>query len=124
MSLSVVLLMLKKTDDVDWQKEGLQSAIDFTKFLLTLAGGAIAFVIQPTFFSGNHLLKTLAIGALFFLSACVISGLLVFSAGAVMLAKKKLQFRIRTCKMGWHDKRHIIRYRLCSRRGCCSDQGN
>jgi hypothetical protein len=35
------------------EKEGLQAAIDFTKFLLTLAGGAIAFIIQPTYFSGK-----------------------------------------------------------------------
>jgi hypothetical protein len=70
------------------EKEGLQTAIDFTKFLLTLAGGAIAFIIQPTYFSGSHLLKTLSILALFLLTVCVVSGLLVFSGGSVMLANK------------------------------------
>src|SRR5262249_32576695 len=70
------------------EKEGLQTAIDFTKFLLALAGGAIAFVIQPSFFAGSGLLKVLCMGALVFLSICVISGLAVFSGGCVMLAQK------------------------------------
>jgi hypothetical protein len=59
MPLFMVLLM---------EKEGLQTAVDFTKFLLTLAGGAVAFIIQPSFFSGNCLLKTLSLFALAFLS--------------------------------------------------------
>jgi hypothetical protein len=79
-------------------KEGLQSAIDFTKFLLTLAGGAIAFVIQPTFFGGDIVLKYLAITALIFLSICVISGLLVFSAGSMMLARKNYNLEFRHVK--------------------------
>ena len=70
------------------EKEGLQAAIDFTKYLLTLAGGAIAFVIQPTFFSGSLLLKGLSIAALILLTVSVIAGLFVFSRGCVMLAEK------------------------------------
>jgi hypothetical protein len=70
------------------EKEGLQAAIDFTKVLLTLAGGAIAFIIQPTYFAGSHCLKTLSILALVSLTVCVVSGLIVFSGGSVMLANK------------------------------------
>lgn len=70
------------------EKEGLQAAIDFTKFLLTLAGGAIAFIIQPTFFAGHPVLKALSILALVLLTISVVSGLLVFSGGSVMLSKK------------------------------------
>jgi hypothetical protein len=69
-------------------KEGLQTAIDFTKYLLTLAGGAIAFVIQPTFFAGSDFLKLLSIASIVLLTICVITGLLVFSRGCVMLAEK------------------------------------
>jgi|SRR5271163_1872934 hypothetical protein len=82
----------------EWQKEGLQAAIDFTKFLLTLSGGAIAFVIQPTFFAGECFLKGLAIVSLVCLGTCVISGLLVFSAGSVMLARKNYDLEFRHVK--------------------------
>jgi hypothetical protein len=77
------------------EKEGLQAAIDFTKYLLTLSGGGIAFIIQPNFFSGNDLVKILSLWALVFLGICVLSGLIVFSAGAVMLARKNydLEFK-------------------------------
>lgn len=70
------------------EKEGLQAAIDFTKFLLTLAGGAIAFIIQPTFFSGHPFLKVISVAALVLLTISVVSGLVVFSGGATMLARK------------------------------------
>jgi hypothetical protein len=70
------------------EKEGLQTAIDFTKFLLTLAGGAIAFVIKPEFFGQSPLLKYISIAALVLLTVCVISGLFVFSGGCMMLARK------------------------------------
>jgi hypothetical protein len=68
---------------------GLQAAIDYTKYLLTLAGGAIAFVIQPTFYAaGNYQVKLWSMLALVFLVISVISGLFVFSRGSVMLSKK------------------------------------
>ena len=70
------------------EKEGLQTAIDFTKYLLTLAGGAIAFAIQPQFFAGSGLLKTISLVALVLLTVSVVSGLFVFSRGCVMLAEK------------------------------------
>lgn len=73
------------------EKEGLQTAIDFTKYLLTLAGGAIAFAIQPTFFAGHFWLKVLSIAALVLLTWSVIAGLMVFSRGCVMLAEKNYQ---------------------------------
>jgi hypothetical protein len=68
-------------------KEGLQTALDYTKYLLTLAGGAIAFVIQPSFFSGNYQVKLWSMMALVSLTICVISGLFVFSGGGVMLSR-------------------------------------
>src|SRR5438045_4000684 len=70
------------------EKEGLQAAIDYTKFLLTLAGGGIAFVIQPTFFANSPGLKALAELSLIALTISAISGLLVFSRGALMLGRK------------------------------------
>ncbi|MGA3400022.1 MAG: hypothetical protein ABSC95_12450 [Acetobacteraceae bacterium] len=70
------------------EKAGLQSAIDYTKVFLILAGGAIAFIIQPSFFGGGKLSKLLALLALLSLISCVLSGVLVFSRGCVMLAEK------------------------------------
>jgi hypothetical protein len=67
------------------EKEGLQTAIDFTKLLMALAGGGIALVVQPSFFAGSCRIKILSFGALIFLSICVITGLVMFSGGAVML---------------------------------------
>jgi hypothetical protein len=67
------------------EKEGLQTAIDFTKLLMALAGGGIALVVQPSFFAGSCWIKILSFGALIFLSICVITGLVMFSGGAVML---------------------------------------
>ena len=32
-----------------FEKEGVQAAVDFVKYLLTLAGGAIALLIKPSF---------------------------------------------------------------------------
>ena len=81
------------------EKEGLQTAVDFTQFLLTLAGGAVAFIIQPSFFSGNCLLKTLSLFALVLLTICVISGLMVFSRGCVMLAEKNYALEDRHIKI-------------------------
>lgn len=80
------------------EKEGLQAAIDFTKYLLTLSGGAIAFIIQPNFFSESGPIKILSIASLFCLMICVLSGLLVFSVGAVMLARKNYDLEFRHIK--------------------------
>src|SRR5664280_2471897 len=68
------------------QKEGLQAAIDFTKYLITMAGGAIAFVIKPDYV-GSADLKSLSIGVLVLLSISVVTGLLVVSAGSLMLGR-------------------------------------
>jgi hypothetical protein len=69
------------------QKEGLQAAIDFTKFLLTLAGGAIAFILQPSYFADSSLaFRGIGILGLIAFTVSAISGLFVFSAGCVMLA--------------------------------------
>ena len=81
------------------EKEGLQTAIDFTKFLLTLAGGAIAFVISPNFSAGDWWLKLLSITALILLTLSVIAGLLVFSRGAVMLSEKNYRLGERRIKL-------------------------
>jgi hypothetical protein len=72
-------------------KEGLQSAVDFTKFLLTLAGGGIAFVIQPTQFEGSGSIKAFSFAALVLLTISAISGLVVFSGSSVNLADGKYQ---------------------------------
>lgn len=81
------------------EKEGLQSAIDFTKFLLTLAGGAIAFVIQPNTLAQSGWLKWLSIAALVLLTVCVISGLMIFSRGSVMLSEKNYRLADRHLAM-------------------------
>lgn len=70
------------------EKDGLQSSIDFTKLLMGLAGGGIALVIQPSFYGDDDFLKILSIGALLFLSICMISGLVVVSGATMMLARK------------------------------------
>ena|SRR2546423_596336 len=75
------------------EKEGLQTAIDFTKYLLTLAGGAIAFGIQPAYFVGNYWLKVLSITALVSLMVSIVSGLMVFSRGCVMLSEGTYRLR-------------------------------
>ncbi len=75
------------------EKEGLQAAIDYTKVLLILAGGAIAFIVQPSFFGINKLSKLLGILALLSLMACVLSGVAVFSRGSEMLAQKNYDLK-------------------------------
>ncbi len=79
--------------------EGLQSAVDFTKYLIALAGGAIAFVIKPEFYTTDPLLKILSTLSLGLLSISVISGLLVFSAGCVMLSSGNYSLRDRFIKI-------------------------
>lgn len=90
------------------EKEGLQAAIDFTKYLLTLAGGAIAFVIQPTFFAGDRTMKILAIIALILLTVCVGSGLFVYSRGCVMLSNKNYDLEDKHIK--WPGLANVISF--------------
>lgn len=92
------------------EKEGLQSAVDFTKYLLTLAGGAIAFVIQPTFAGESYWLKVLSIASLVLLGICVISGLAVFSRGAVMLSEKK--YSLNEGHIKWAGRVNVISFGL------------
>ena len=81
------------------EKEGLQAAIDFTKLIMALAGGGIALVIQPNFFANSLCLKILSLGALLSLAICMISGLLVLSGGAPMLATKNYNLESRFIKI-------------------------
>jgi hypothetical protein len=71
------------------EKEGLQTAIDFTKYLLTLAGGAIAFGIQPSFFGSSPWLKAMALISLISLSVSIVAGLMVYARGCVLLSEGK-----------------------------------
>ncbi|SRR6266851_5559566 len=71
------------------EKEGLQTAIDFTKYLLTLAGAAIAFGIQPSFFASSPWLKGMALISLISLSISIVAGMMVFSRGCVLLSEGK-----------------------------------
>ena len=75
------------------EKAGLQTAIDTTKVLLILAGGAIVFIIQPSFFGGSKLSKLLSILALLSLSACIVSGVMIFARGCAMLAQKQYDLK-------------------------------
>jgi hypothetical protein len=86
------------------EKDGLQSAIDFTKLLMALAGGGIGLVIQPTFYGDDSFLRILSAGALLFLSICVISGLIVVLGATMMLAKKDYNL----------ERRFILRPGLCN----------
>lgn len=70
-------------------KAGLQAVLDYTKVFLILAGGAIAFIIQPSFFGAGRWSKTLAILALLSLLACILSGVTLFARGSDMLAHKQ-----------------------------------
>jgi hypothetical protein len=92
--------MTKPAPEPAPEKEGLQAAIDYTKYLLTLAGGAIAFVIQPTFYAaGNYQVKLWSMLALVFLVISVISGLFVFSGGSMMLSRKNYDLEFRYIKI-------------------------
>ena len=70
------------------QKEGLQALIDFSKTLLALAGGSIAFIVQPLIGPSPIWLGSLSIIALLFLAVSVVSGLFVFSGATVKLGHK------------------------------------
>lgn len=74
-----------------FDKEGLKGAIEFTKILLALSGGAIAFILQP---SGAGAKPTLlesgfALFSLAALGVCVISGLIVISGACVALSRRE-----------------------------------
>lgn len=75
--------------DSKFEKEGIQSAIDFVKYILTLSGGAIAFLIQPTFLQNSIPIKILSSFSFVLLIVCIFSGLLVHARGCVMLSKRE-----------------------------------
>lgn len=80
--------MTSKEDEGPFAKEGLQTAVDFTKTLLTLSGGAIAFILQPIFYGDSPLLRTMAVLALLALAICVLSGLSVISGAGILLSQR------------------------------------
>src|SRR5271166_3102239 len=68
------------------EKEGIQSAIDFVKYILALSGGAIAFAIQPSFYAENLQVKVLASFGVFMLTVSIIAGIFCFRIpGLIML---------------------------------------
>ena len=67
-------------------KEGVQAAIEFVKYLLILTGGGIAFCLQPSFYGDNIGLKVISCFAVFFLGVSIVAGLFVHSRGCVMLS--------------------------------------
>jgi amino acid transporter len=89
-------------------KAGLQAVIDYTKVFLILAGGAIVFIIQPSFFGGSKLSKLLSILALLSLSTCILSGVMVFARGAVMLAQK--QYDLGDVRIGFPRKLSVMAF--------------
>jgi amino acid transporter len=89
-------------------KAGLQAIIDYTKVLLILAGGAIVFVIQPSFFGGSKLSKLLSILALLSLSVCIWSGVLIFARGAAMLAQK--QYDLQDARIRFPRKLNVMAF--------------
>jgi hypothetical protein len=70
------------------EKEGIQAAIDFIKYILALSGGAIAFVVQPSFYQTSQTIKVWSSLGVVLLTASIIAGITAHSAGAVMLSKK------------------------------------
>ncbi|HTB45200.1 MAG TPA: hypothetical protein VK741_16370 [Acetobacteraceae bacterium] len=90
------------------EKDGLQAAIDTTKVFLILAGGAIVFIIQPSFFGGSKLSKLLSILALLSLSTCILSGVMVFARGCVMLAQK--QYDLQDARIGFPRKVNVMAF--------------
>ena len=77
------------SDPATYEKEGLQAAVDFVKYILTLAGGGIALIIQPDFYKTSLLIKILTSISFVCLLVCVIAGLLVHARGCVMLANRQ-----------------------------------
>lgn len=84
--------------DPVFEKEGVQAAIDFVKYLLTLAGGAMALLIQPTFYGTSLTIKLISSLAFICLTVCILSGLFVHARGCVMLQKKQYDLE------DWHLK--------------------
>lgn len=83
----VVPEQAKSPDCKGSAKEGLQSSIDFVKYILTLSGGAIAFAMQPSFYGDSRFLKFMALFCCASLVISIFSGMLVHSRGCVMLSK-------------------------------------
>jgi hypothetical protein len=69
------------------EKEGVQSAIDFIKYILAVAGGAIVFVIQPSFYETSLTIRVLSSFGVALLTLSIIAGIAAHSAGSVMLSK-------------------------------------
>jgi hypothetical protein len=63
---------------------GLVAALDFTKLLVWLAAGGIALIAELAILRDSAFL----IMTLILLAICLISGLFVFSRGAMMLAQE------------------------------------
>ena len=75
----------------EFDKEGLKGAIEFTKTLLALSGGAIAFILQPATVGAKPtvLESGLALLSLLALAVVVISGLVVISGACVLLSRRE-----------------------------------
>jgi hypothetical protein len=69
------------------QKEGIQSAIDFIKYILTLAGGGLAFSIQHSFYAAGPAIRVLAAFGTVLLTISIIAGILAHSSGSVKLSR-------------------------------------
>ena len=72
----------------DPRKEGLQSALDVTKFNVAIAGGAIAFLLDTDSikYAVTSLQRTLLTLALIGFGVSAICGILVLLEGASMIA--------------------------------------
>jgi hypothetical protein len=74
-----------------FDKEGLKGAIDYTKTLLGLSAGAIAYLVPPL--AANErpafLTTVLALLSLIALVTCVLSGLFVISGASVLLSHRQ-----------------------------------
>jgi hypothetical protein len=71
------------------KKEGLESALDFTKYLLAIAGGIIAFVLSSDVLARVEDIteRGLLTAALVLLCLSVLGGIAVLSRGAIMLSE-------------------------------------
>src|SRR4051812_29339348 len=84
MSLSLVLLMGKKEP----KKDGLDSALEFTKFIITLDSGLIVFLTGTTFLAliNQHWETVTVLASLALLITSVVAGMFVYMRVASMLS--------------------------------------
>jgi hypothetical protein len=82
------LMLVTFCGSANGKRRHFQSAIDFIKYILALAGGAIAFVIQPSFYQTSHTIQVLSSWGVGLLAVSIIAGITAHSAGTVMLSKK------------------------------------